>query len=44
MIIIAVMSNINPDMIIITSSELEFPVDTAGFTELAVTKVCSYLT
>ena len=41
------MSNINPtviDMIIIKSSELEFPVDTVGVTELAVTKVCSYLT
>ena len=41
------MSKINPaviDMIIITSSELGFPVDTTGVTELAVTKVCSYLT
>ena len=37
------MSKNNPtvvDIIIIKSSESEFPVDTAGVTELAVTKVC----
>ena len=46
MITVAVMSKNIPieiDIIIIKSSELEFPVDSSGVTELAVTKVDMYV-